>query len=161
MDDIRPPRNSTNYQSPSIRPAYSPAPTQRPDAYVSTTPGETPTAQQELSIPQPTLDNNYSLKPDNKTNAGLIITLVIFILLFLGSAGFAGYQYMQNQQLQEDVAELKKETDRLTQKIYSLEYDNRDLNQQLELANSEISSLEETKKLILDTCGNACANILH
>jgi cell division protein FtsB len=163
MDDIRPPRPTTNYQSANNRPSCGPNPLQQTNAQATASPAPT---QPEDNQPQPlqnssSEDHHYALPQSKKSSTGLIIALVVFILLFIGSLAFAGYQYMQNKQLKEDISELQSESKRLTQKIYSLEYDNKDLNQKLDMAEGDISSLEETKQLILTTCGSACSNILH
>jgi len=162
MDDIRPPRPTSKYQSANNRPSYGSNPLQQSSDQTSTAPlSSQPVEQNETIGHSPTEEGHYTLPQSKKSNTGLIITLVIFILLFLGAAAFAGYQYMQNKKLQEDISELQADSKRLTQKVYSLEYDNKDLNQKLEMAEGEVSSLEDTKKLILTTCGSACANILH
>ena len=161
MDDIRPPRSSTNYQSTSQRPSYGSSGTQpqqtagQPIADTSTMPAETHDESPVSHQPE------YALPQAKQSKKGLIITLVVFIVLFLGSAAFAAWEYMQIQDLNQQITELKDQQNKLEQQVYSLNYDNKDLTQKLDMAQGDIDSLEETKQLLYDTCGSACADILH
>lgn len=153
MDDIRPPRNygSTNPPTNYGRPTPPPAP-----------PTDYQVAQQGYNVAPETIPDqhqNYNLPQHHSSGKGTKFTLVLFIILFIAAAGFAGWQYMQIKDLKADMADLQKENDRLEERVYSLNYDNRDLSQKLELANGEAAALKEENTKLQETCGNACDNI--
>lgn len=150
MDDIRPPRNygatppPTNY---GRAPGWQQQPQQHP--------------VNELPDPAPEQphDQHYNLPESKKSGKGTKIALFFFIILAIAASGFAAYEYMQMSDLQSQVDELNKENDRLNERIYSLNYDNRDLTQKLQLATDENDALKEENAKLQETCGTACDNI--
>ena len=81
----------------------------------------------------------------SKSGKGKTFALVLFILLFIASAGFSTYLYfVQMQQMQQDIDDAKAENERLLQQVYSLNYDNRDLQQKLLLEQQKNEQPAET-----------------
>jgi cell division protein FtsB len=149
MDDIRPPRNygatpPTNYgRAPGSQQS-------QPQQQVNELPDPTPEYHHE---------QNYNLPESKKSGKGTKIALFFFILLAIAASGFAVYEYMKVSDLQSQVDELNKENDRLTERVYSLDYDNRDLTQKLQLATDENEALKEENAKLQEACGAACDNI--
>jgi uncharacterized protein HemX len=160
MDDIRPPRN-TNYQNTPTRTPYNATSTPQARDAQQGSPADSQGDVYQQDTETHEHMPEYALPQAKKSNKGLIVSLIIVIVLMLAAVGFAAWEYMQIQDLNKQVTELTEKNASLTQKVDSLEYDNKDLTQKLEMANDEISSLEETHQLLLDTCGDACANVLH
>ena len=150
MDDFRKPRQSgtpTYGRTPS--PNYQQQPQQAP----------------VQSAQQPVYDyQQYAIHPEQKNSSKKKSKKRIFwntflIALFIALVGIIGYLYLQVEELKKDNADLKADTLRLTQKVYSLDYDNRDLNKKLELQQTSYDELYSTAEQLKSTCGNACSDI--
>ena len=123
MDDIRPPRRPNT-------PSYGAQPNQNSNQY-SPNP-----SQQYPQDSQPSQPEDYHLKGTNKKSGKRTkVFLVIFIILFIAAAALAAWLYfVQVASLQQEVDDLKKDNARLVEQVRSLDYDNRDLQRKLELA---------------------------
>ena len=121
MDDIRPVRNTDGLNGYDKRTSQ---PYQRPvSSNLYTSPQSAPGqfAPQEYSPqPQPQQQPQHHDQPmlpahasKKKSNKGLIASLILFILLFIAALGFAGWQYMQVQSLNEDIEELNSQVTQL------------------------------------------------
>ncbi len=156
MDDIRPPRGSmsptpTGYgRTPGMNQQQAGQP-------VSTPPTSYPSAQTP-EISHSTED--YSLNVSNKSSKKLKVLLIVSVIIAVAASAFAAWEYMQIRDLNDQISELEAENQRLNERVYSLNYDNRDLTLKLELLTSENESLQQLNKKLLETCGNACSTII-
>lgn len=156
MDDIKPPRNFGSGPTPTN---YGRSPTQQtgnvPPSGQQYAESHAPDQQSHDQVPA----ESYKL-PQKKTGKKRTIALWVLVVLTLAAGAFAAWEFMQIRDLQTQVDELKQENARLTEKVYSINYDNRDLRQKLELTTTENDSLKELNDKLLETCGAACSTII-
>lgn len=155
MDDIRPPRGSTG-PAPT---GFNKTPGVDSQAGLSTTVASSSYPSEKAPEVAHSSDE-YSLNVSKKSGKKLKVLLVISIIVAVTACAFAAWQYMQMNDLQQQVDELQKENQRLNERVYSLNYDNRDLNRKVELLTTENDSLQELNKKLVETCGNACSTII-
>jgi hypothetical protein len=138
MDDIRPRPQRQNVNTYPNRVSNQPNPTYNQPSPIQSTQGAQST-QDITEYPNHEIQNDLHLpeaKP-KKSGKGKTFALVLFILLFIASAGAVAYLYfIVMPQMQKDYDEVKADNARLIQRIDSLEYDNRDLQQKLQLQQS-------------------------
>lgn len=138
MDDIRPRPQRQNVNTYPNRVSNQPNPTYNQPVSAQSTQFTGPT-QDNTDYHNNEIQNDFHLpeaKP-KKSGKGKTFALVLFILLFIASAGVVAYLYfIVMPQMQKDYDEVKADNARLIQRIDSLEYDNRDLQQKLKMQQS-------------------------